>query len=209
MEAIENRILTSSRELFLKHGLRNVTMDDIARKLGVSKKTLYQYYQDKNEIVLTITKDIIRLNSQDQDLIASKSTNAIDEIIHVMAYSKNFFTQIHPSFTLELQKYYPQAWACFIQYKEDYIQQKIKNNLLRGIKEGLYRNDINVDLILRHRMDEIEAAFHYSIETKCSLADIHNQLLELSIYGVCSLKGYKLFDKYKTKKQNSTLRIKK
>ena len=100
MEATENRIISVSSELFLKHGLRNVTMDDIAHKLGVSKKTLYQYYKDKNDIVLTITQQIINCNCNDQDLIAQKAINAIDEIMQIMVYTKSFFTQIHPSFTL-------------------------------------------------------------------------------------------------------------
>ncbi len=197
MEAIEKRIITTSSELFFKHGLRNVTMDDIAHKLGISKKTLYQYYKDKNEIVSTITQQTIECNCEEQNLIASQSKNAIDEMMQIMAYTKKFFTEIHPSYTLELQKYFPNAWDCFIKYKEEYIHKKIKNNLLRGIKEGLYRDDINIDLVIHHRMDGIEAAFRYASETKCSLAEVHTQLLELSIYGVCSLKGYKMFEKYK------------
>lgn len=200
MESIEDRIVKSASELFLKYGLRNVTMDDIANNLGISKKTLYKYYQNKNEIVVNATIYSIKCHQNEQDKIVSQSSNAIDEMLQIMNYAKNLFTQMHATFILELNKYFPLAWKHFLKHKEDFIQKKIKNNLQRGIREGLYRSDINVVVITKLRMDQmLSADITYYSENGLSQVEVQMQMLEHYLYGICSLKGYKLVEKYKVK----------
>src|SRR5882757_3428711 len=120
MSQIE-RIIQGGEELFLKAGIKSVTMDDIAKHLGMSKKTIYQFFKDKNELVTALVKKKLQQDEDHMCVIISKSGNVIEEMINMMKCSEEIFARINPIVIHDLQKYHPDAWKHFQDFKADVI----------------------------------------------------------------------------------------
>ncbi|MDB5145664.1 MAG: hypothetical protein JWQ66_4377, partial [Mucilaginibacter sp.] len=104
------RIISGGEELFLKAGIKSVTMDDIAKHLGMSKKTIYQFFKDKNELVFALVRKKLQDDEDQMCAIISKSGNVIEEMINMMKCSEEIFSRINPIVIHDLQKYHPEAW---------------------------------------------------------------------------------------------------
>ncbi len=194
-----NRILKGADELFCRFGIKNVTMDDIARHLGVSKKTVYQQFEDKNKIVLMLVEKWIHEHNIKFEEIEKKSKNSIEEILFTMQYMSSVFANVNPNMFFDMPKYHPEAWQLFKKFKEEKVLQMIVKNIEHGREQGLYRNDFNIKIIARLRLEEIELGMNpaYYPADKFNLHDVNVQLLEHYLYGICTLKGHKLINKYK------------
>ncbi|MDB5203188.1 MAG: TetR/AcrR family transcriptional regulator [Ferruginibacter sp.] len=182
----------------MQYGLRSVSMDDIANNLGISKKTIYQYFADKDELVNAVVGSIIQHNQQICDFDRSEAKDAIHEIFLAMDLVVAMFRSMNPSLLFDMQKYYPGAFAKFAQHKNDYIYGIIRDNITRGIREELYRPEIRVDVMARFRVESIIIPFNPEFHTKVKegLADIEEELTYHFLYGLISPKGYKLTQKY-------------
>lgn len=192
------RIYQQTHLLFMQYGLKSVSMDDIANKMGISKKTIYQFYADKEALVAEVVKKITTDNQLQCDNDICNSENAIHEIILAMEQMSKLFETMNPSILFDLHKYYPQAFKLFLAHKNDYVYGKIKQNITRGIKEGLYRSDLNIEIISRYRVESIVIAFNTEFQSsvKSSLVNIAQELSTFFLYGVVNEKGYKLINKY-------------
>jgi len=192
------RIFQQAHQLFMQYGLKSVSMDDIASKMGISKKTIYQFYADKEALVAQVVRQITSDNQLQCDNDIYNSENAIHEIILAMDQMSKLFETMNPSILFDLQKYYPQAFKFFQAHKNDYVYGKIKQNITRGIKEGLYRSDLNLEIVSRYRVESIVIAFNpeFQSSVKSSLVSIAQELSTFFLYGVVNEKGYKLINKY-------------
>jgi len=107
------KILKGAEQLFFKYGIKNVTMDDIAKHLSVSKKTIYQYFKDKD----TMIHNLVELTLKEDKCIIQKSqsesTNVVHEVFNLMENMREFFSKINPILFYELNKYYPETWKLF------------------------------------------------------------------------------------------------
>ncbi len=177
-------------------------MDDICKELGMSKKTIYQYFTDKDSVVNKIAKDEVALRQKQCDIICGQSKNAIHEILLMMKQMSEMFSRMHAKLFYDLQKYHPEAWQYFIEYKENYILSTIEKNLKRGIQEGLYRESLNIKIMARLRAYQVEMAFNPTIfpPEKFSLIDVQMQMIEHFLHGVATVKGLKMIAKYQEKK---------
>jgi AcrR family transcriptional regulator len=194
----QEQILTCAKDLFFKYGLRNVTMDDISRKLGMSKKTLYVLFKNKKEIVNAITEDFLKKYEADYEILIQNSENAIQELFLLMSNLKNVFEKIDFRLIQDMQRYFPEAWAMFEQHKKDFMYVKIRDNLIRGIKEELYRSDLKVEIIASLRLEEVQWSLTKEIlfEDKFMIIEIHNEILIHYLYGITSSNGLKKINKY-------------
>ena len=192
------RIRHKADELFMRYGLRSVSMDDIANSLGISKKTIYQFFADKNELVDAVLEETLNYNSQNCDRNRSDSANAVEEIFLSMDIAEQIFRNMHPSVIYDMQKYHPQAFARFLKHKNDYLYNIISKNLQRGIKEELYRPEIDIEILSRFRVESMLMTFNpeFYLSQKHNLAEVEQQLIEHYLYGIASLKGHKLILKY-------------
>jgi len=198
MSQIE-RIIQGGEELFLTAGIKSVTMDDIAKHLGMSKKTIYQFFKDKNELVIALVKKKLK---EDEDQIAdimSKSGNVIEEMINMMKCSEDIFSRINPIVVHDMQKYHPDAWAEFQKFKFDVLISTMEELLTKGIKQGYIRPDIDVKIMARMRVSQVEMGFNTTIFPMAEFNPwkVQVQFLEHFNYGICTLKGYKLLNQYK------------
>ena len=193
------RIKQKAHELFMQFGLKSVSMDDIANALGISKKTVYRFYEDKDALVDEVIAANIQHNQGSCEKDRAQSDNAIHEIFLAMDFMMEMFRSMNPSLVFDMQKYYPRAFHKFSKHKNDYLYTVIRENIARGIKEELYRADLQTDVIARFRVESImlpfDPAFHSKV--KQNLAAIEEELTLYFLFGMVSPKGYKLAVKYK------------
>lgn len=194
----KDRIRQKADELFMRYGLRSVSMDDIANALGISKKTIYQFFADKNELVDAVLEETLSFSKQNCDRNRSASANAVEEIFLSMDVADQIFRNMHPSVIFDMQKYHPQAFSRFLKHKNEYLYNIVFKNLERGIKEELYRPEINTEILSRFRVESMLLSFNpeFYISQKHNVAEVERQLLEHFLYGVASLKGHKFILKY-------------
>lgn len=194
----EQRILEGAYDLFSRYGLRNVTMDDIAKNLGVSKKTIYQHFDDKNKIILDLAKAEMQRHQDAFDEFAANSKNSVEEIIQLMNFMGKTFIRLNPLMFYDMQKYYPEAWVMFREFKNQCATFQITNNLEKGKEQGLYRSDLNTKILARMRMEQIELAFNSAVfpPDKFNIAEVQLQLLNHFLHGICTLKGHRMINKY-------------
>jgi len=194
------RIILGGEELFLKAGIKSVTMDDIAKHLGMSKKTIYQFFKDKNELVIALVQKKLKEDEDQMGDIVSKSGNVIEGMINMMKCSEEIFSRINPIVIHDMQKYHPDAWKQFQNFKSGVIVQTLEELLKKGIEQGYIRPDIDVKVIARMRMIQVEMGFNTTIfpHSEFNVWKVQQQFLEHFNYGVCTLEGYKLLDEYRT-----------
>jgi AcrR family transcriptional regulator len=201
---VQERIKQKADELFRRFGIRSVTMDEIASQLGMSKKTIYQYCEDKDQLVDAVTIDEIQF-SQDSCLKdRANATNAIEEVFNVMEFVEVMFRNMNPAMLYDLEKYHPSSYKRFLEHKNKFLYEMIKKNLERGIKEELYRPEINVEIMTQFRLESMMIGFnlHVFLPSKFNLAELQKEIIEHFLYGLATLRGYKLILKYKQQRLN-------
>lgn len=195
---IRERILEKANELFMQFGIRSVSMDDIANGLGMSKKTLYMHFADKDELVLAVVELHIRQMQQDCSGCRENARDAIHEIFNTMDVLVREMSNMNPMVLYDLEKFHFRAYHVFRQHKDNYLLSIIRQNLEWGIREELFRADIDLDIMSRFRLESMMLAFNVTLfpPGKYNLAHTSNLILEHFVYGVATLKGYKLIQKY-------------
>ncbi len=201
---IQERIRLKADELFRRYGIRSVTMDEIATQLGMSKKTIYQYYADKDQLVDAVAVDEINYSQECCMKDAAVSANAIEEIFRVMEFVEVMFSNMNPSMLHDLEKYHPLGYRKFLEHKNKFLFDMIKKNIERGIKEELYRPELDIEIMVRYRLETLMLGFNTSLfpTVKFNLVKLQQEILEHFLYGLATLKGYKLILKYKQQRIN-------
>ncbi len=195
----KDRILLGAEELFFKFGIKSVTMDDIAKELAISKKTIYQFFSDKNELVETLMKFKLAQDECEFKQIQKESENMIVEVLNMMKHMEAIFSKTNPNIFYDLQKYHPNAWKHFKSFKEDCMAKMVESSIERGIKEGLVRSDVNAKVLSRLRIEQVEMGLRADLfpPDKFKMVDVQLAMLDHFLHGICTLKGHKMINKYK------------
>ncbi|MDQ6723012.1 MAG: TetR/AcrR family transcriptional regulator [Thermoproteota archaeon] len=195
---IKDRIKQKADELFRTYGIKSVTMAEIASRLGVSKKTIYQTFSDKDELVDHVVGDLLANTQMCCLTDKQKATNAVHEIFLAMEMVQQMFENMNPVILYDIERNHPATFQKFLQHKNKFLLQVLKENIERGKKEELYRNDINTDVIARIRLETMLLPFNPEIfpKNKFNLAELQQQLIEHFLFGVATIKGHKLILKY-------------
>lgn len=201
MEGIDTKIkiLQGAAELFMRYGIRSVSMDNIASHLGVSKKTLYQYFKDKDEMVLSVTKAHIAKDQKELVQIRKSAKNSVEELVKLSTCLRENFRDMNPSLLFDLEKYHREAWNVWLDYKNNFIKGQIQQSLMQGKEEGFFRAEVNSNVMAIMRIETIQLAFDPNLFPKeqYELTDVQMQIFEHFIYGIFTDKGRKLYEKYK------------
>ncbi len=196
---IQEKILKTALHLFFKYGIKHVTMDDIAKELGISKKTIYQFYKEKDDLVTQLCENEMKHHEHDFQEFNKSANDPIHEMILISNKMKTFLQNINPMFFIDLKKFYPTAFARFQSFKENFAYKNTLSNLKEGIAQGYYRSNIEPEFVSHFRLNQIEVLMFgntFSFE-KVSFAKSYELTLDMFVYGICTLKGHKLFDDYK------------
>lgn len=198
---MKQKILDKAGEMFLKLGFKSVTMDDIAREMGVSKKTIYKYFSNKQSLVEESTSKIHESCLNAICLITEQGFSAIEENLEIKKMFREMFKNVGGSPLFQLKKYYPKVFEKVMSVEIVAFSECIKNNIKKGIEEGFYRKDINIEVCVDfylavvfniHEKDiphlktlelEQEALLYHTraIATLKGLEELENQLKNLSI----------------------------
>jgi AcrR family transcriptional regulator len=130
-------------------------MDDIATDLGISKKTIYQFYSNKDSLVEALVDKATDENIFSCKILTANSDNAIIELYFLMLYVKELYNILNPVVLYDLEKNHELAYEKFKTHKALFIHQTLKTNIERGVKMGLYRGDFDIDVITRFFLESI------------------------------------------------------
>lgn len=195
----KERILIAAHDLFHKYGIRSITMDDIARHLSISKKTIYQFFEEKDQIVHGCCTGDLNNHGCRFEEIKKESKDAVHEIIEDMKYMSEMFSNMNPNLFFDLKKYHPESYKEYRNFKEQKIGTMVVENLKRGINEKLYRADINIKILAKLRVEQVEMAMNPEIfpPSKFHLPEVQITILDNFLHGITTIKGHKLINKYK------------
>jgi AcrR family transcriptional regulator len=199
---MKHKILDTSKELFLNLGFKSVTMDEIASKLGVSKKTIYKYFENKTELVAAVTEYMFDAVSFGIDTICELKMNPIEEIFSIKRFVMKHLKDEKSSPQYQLQKYYPKIYASLTQKQFDVMQVCVLNNLKKGIEIGSYRDNINLEFTSRIYFNGMVGIKNIELFplTDYSMNTLMNHYLEYHIRGIATEKGVQELKKQLTQK---------
>lgn len=193
-------IIEEADKLFCQYGFKSVTMDDIAKHLGMSKKTIYQHFSDKDELVNILIEDKLTTQNCEMKEHVTKAENAVHEIFLAIEDLNELLNNMNPKLFYDLQKYHSKAWLSFREFKEKSLGESIAANLERGINEGVYREDLNKDILTQMRLEQVDLLFnqhdHYT-KNKYTIAQVIIEITQHFLYGVCNDKGLGYIKHYK------------
>lgn len=200
-ETLKEKILTAAMTAFTKKGIKAVKMDDIAAALSISKRTLYELYENKEDLLL---EGIKRYNKNMQDELhhfASSKVSVMDVILHSFRITIEQLKYTSPAFYIDLVKY-PKIMKHFEDDKKS-TQKQFLEFLHKGIEEGYFRNDVNYELLLYI----LDAQQHYILMSqlykKYTMEEIFYNLIFVSIRGFCTNKGIEVLDNFLLSNNNA------
>lgn len=184
-------IMEKATEVFMRYGIKSVTMDDLAKSLGVSKKTIYKYFSDKNDLVKHIVKAKTEIDKVVCETSKVEAVNAIDELILISKAVSELFGQLHTSVFFDLKKYHRDAWDIMEAHKNDYVRDQIIDNINRGISEGLYRKNLDSDIISTVYLTTMDAIFDGLTfnQSNINLSVILIEVIRFQIRGMANDRG--------------------
>jgi AcrR family transcriptional regulator len=200
---VKERILVKAEELFMQYGIRSVSMDDIANNLGMSKKTVYQYYADKDELVDAVVDGHISMIQTDCTNCRKDAKDAVHEIYITMERILDEFSNMNPMLLYDLEKFHFRSYQRFKDHKDKFLAQIIRQNIEWGMKDELYRQNLSVDIMSKFRLESMMIPFNVSVfpPGKYNLATLSEYIIEHFVYGLATIKGHKLIQKYNEQRQ--------
>lgn len=206
---MKEKIAGRASELMMQFGIRTVTMDDISKDLGISKKTIYQYFKDKKELINTITNIHLNMEKERFSSTAIESENSVQELIMVSHCLRESMQDMKMSMMNELHKFYPEAWLMYEDFKKNVMMESITAVIKRGQTEGFFRTEVDPYLIAVMRIEQVQSFIMNNLFPKdqYTLYDVQMQLFDHFIHGLFTIEGHELFNQYTTSKvkQNETL----
>ena len=203
----QQKLVETAADLFLRYGVKSISMDDISRELGISKKTLYQFVENKRDLVHQVMTAHLDSERCMMDDIRSEARDAVEEMVLIARYVLSIFKQLSPGTMYDLKKYYRKVWDEWEGFHKEHIFTKIKDNLTNGLSQGLYRESINPDVVARLYVakaavikdEELFPPHQFKRE------DLFLQYVHYHMYGILSEKGRAKFNEYKNQSENQLI----
>jgi AcrR family transcriptional regulator len=189
---ISSKIFDKARRLFFSVGIRNTTMDDLARELGISKKTLYKQIDNKADLVRFCVKYDLDRTQQKIKSISSSCENAIEELLLIAAVINEDLQLYHPSLLHDLTKFYPESRILIEEHKDTFAQKNISDNLKKGIRQGLYRKDLNIELTTAFQLHLCLLPFEIN-NSNFKAIEVYKEVLSYNLFAIATPKGIEQF----------------
>lgn len=190
-------ILEKVSALYMKYGIKSITMDDVARELGISKKTLYQYVENKNELVEKVVDYVINLKECGFKKIDDIKMNAVEKLIEVNMHIIESMKDYNPATEYDLKKYYPEIYAKMHSVRRQRMHDSILANIKKGKEEGLYRTELKEEIIARMQVSRFMNMHEDEFLTKNDLqrSEFIHELFIYHIRGIANEKGLEVLEK--------------
>lgn len=193
---MKEKIIEKAATMFLSFGFKSVTMDDIADELGISKKTIYQYFTTKPELIKNATLFVFEEVTSGIDKIRHQNINPIEELFAIEKFVYDYLKTDSSSTIHQLQKYYPKIYAASKQHHLEKVEEIIGNNLKSGIKQGFYRKEIDTDVIGRFYFSGVMSCQDVTLfpSQKFEKKDVFKKFLEYHLRGIGTPKGIEVLE---------------
>lgn len=201
---MRNKIIHTSADLFLSLGFKSVTMDDIAKSIGISKKTIYTHFENKTKLVQEVTFSLFEIVCEGIDTICETSENPIEELYDIKKYVMTFLKDEKASPQFQLKKYYPKIFEELQKKQFHKMHESVKESLIKGVETQLFRKDIDVDFISRLYfvgMNGIKDDTFFP-KTKFEPHPLMEDYLEYHLRAIITDKGMTILNNFITKKQS-------
>lgn len=193
----KEKILAGAEALFMKYGFKSITMDDIARELGISKKTLYQFFEDKNDLVNQAIENHIHCDKLNCNKISEGNFDPIEFLFELSKSITENIRKVNVAVLFDLKKYFKAAWDKMENFKSEFIKEQMLANILKGKELGLYRDDINTELAAKLYVHSVEFMMRPELyqEISTDFYFIHQEIIKYHLRAICTEKGLKKLNK--------------
>jgi len=203
---LRERIISEAGKLFVARGVRQVTMDTIAQEMGISKRTIYENFKDKNDLLQNILTEATLQHKKNAIDIMSKADNVIVALFAFGEYNRETFNKINPLFFDEMKKYHPQIFQSLMNNGAVRNYELTYTVLKCGVNEGVFLKEINLDianLFIHHLLDFFQKP---EVQEMCNHIDIFKSVHLPYLRGLCTDKGIDLLKKIIEKYETSMIR---
>ncbi|QMU29313.1 TetR/AcrR family transcriptional regulator [Adhaeribacter radiodurans] len=192
---MRERILNRALELFIYRGIKSTSMDDIAQDLGISKKTVYKWFENKDHLIEEMLKTSLCCSVETE---ITSQENAVQEFCFTLNNLLQRFIAIHASFFNDLRKYYPTAHDLWESFKEETIIQRFRTNFSRGIQTGLYRAELDPEVLAQLYISQLEGIFYSETfqPEKFKRLEIYRLNVKLFASGIVTSAGQKFLPEF-------------
>lgn len=186
-------IINRVKELYFRYGIKSVTMDDVARELSISKKTLYQHFEDKEKLVEEVVNALLTEKTELVDNLINDCADAISEMVMIHQFMDKMSREHSYAMENDLRKYYPNSFSKIMSTKRSHMYKVAIENIQRGQKEGYYRPEVNGEIIAKTVLLRFESSIDSCIFTSEELLsqDFFNEILNYHVRGIATAKGIK------------------
>lgn len=194
VEKKQIRILEVATVLFKKYGLKSITMDDVAREAGISKKTLYSFFENKNHLIGSIISDFLNRHATQAREINNRAATAIEEYYLISKMVLSSFSDLPPALVYDLRKYHSDVWVQVERFQNGVVTEIMKENLRRGIAEGIYRGCMNVEIIAAIYSHSVNNLLQQGVipDKEYTFEQIFREFFIYHASGICNDRGKEL-----------------
>ncbi len=194
----KEKIVNSAEELFMQYGIRSVTMDDVASQSAMSKKTIYQYFQNKDALVLAVADAHFEREKEEFLDLEEAAVDAVHELILVSQCIRKHVFKMNPSLLFDMQKYHGAAWDAYLKFKHNTIRGHIVRNIKRGKSEGLYREELDAEILSIIRVEQVQLVFNPTIfpTNKFDFRNVQLQIMDHFVNGLLTDQGRIKYKEY-------------
>ncbi|MFM7813263.1 MAG: TetR/AcrR family transcriptional regulator [Flavobacteriales bacterium] len=202
----EEHILKSATGIFMRYGIKSVNMDDMAKHMGMSKKTIYVHFKDKHDLVGRAVEMFNAHEASEMAAIHEQKLNAVEEMFAINRWVISLLSQIHPSVMFDLEKYYAHSAVMLKEHRNKLVYTSMLSNLKVGQKQGFYRKDLDPEIIARIYIARLDMFFNEALFPRDSFKaiDIYMETFKYHIRGVASEKGLEYLTKHYKKDKKQT-----
>ncbi len=204
---LTNEIITRAKSLFIRCGIKSTTMDDLAKGMGISKKTLYEKIPNKAALIEQMVHLHIKEEKKALSHIKTQSSNAVEEMILIAQHVLQMVRQVSPNTVFEIRKYYWESWKKLEKLNHEHIYQVIQQNLKNGIEQGYYRADLSEEIIARHYVTLSSTIMDQELfpANQFSLEKIFKETIFYHLRGITTSTGWDLCLNHFNKLDNHNL----
>lgn len=206
MSEVKDKLLSGAETLFMRYGFKSITMDDVSRELGVSKKTLYQFFVDKNDLVNQCVEHYLEsMNGICCHVMEDKTLDAVSMVLKLTDEMSSIIKQVNPSSMYDLKKYFKSSWDKLEIDRRSFIVNTITENLRHGMEQGLYRDDINIAItteIYVHLVGYLTNPESYA-KSDLEPKTMHLEIVKYHLNSICTEKGRKVMNQHTSNQQKN------
>lgn len=201
---LRDRIINEATRQFFNFGIRSVTMDGIASELGISKRTVYETFKDKTELVKTCLSELAVKHEQKNNEVVANAENVIEAIFIFMQQGIKAMNSINPVFFVDMKKLYPEIWKSTHRQNTEKGYNMTHKLLRKGVNEGLFRKDINLNIVskLFHEQMNLISDEQVFPRDEFDHPEVFRNLVVYFLRGISSQKGIDYIDKKLSEQQN-------